>query len=324
METPLTFPADQLDLLDQNDHFSKCPDDLKLGIISFLSNPRDLCSLGQVSTLWNSFLREDRIWKLMFFEDFMWWNKGGKPQLMNDKHEMTWKDIYVEYYTRGWQFDSNKVSDSIVLSNNNFSSNLKSGFTAYHGVRASRGEERGRHYFEIIIESSPNSQRFDNGNTIYMGVGVANEKFDPNNCCSGWTRENSGVGYYNDGQIFAFSDRYFGRNNRICYRSNDRVGVEIDMEEKYVIFYLNGSPVTEKIRGISGKIYPCVILANDIKHTITISTGKKGLTNKPPQQQYEQALTMLESMGFADREICSSLLKRFNGDVESVVNELLA
>ncbi len=32
---------------------------------------------------------------------------------------------------------------------------------------------------------------------IYAGVGVANEKMNVENCCSGWTEYNQGIGIYN-------------------------------------------------------------------------------------------------------------------------------
>ncbi len=32
---------------------------------------------------------------------------------------------------------------------------------------------------------------------IYLGLGLANESFDPKNCNDGFTANNSGVGFYN-------------------------------------------------------------------------------------------------------------------------------
>ncbi len=41
-----------------------------------------------------------------------------------------------------------------------------------------------------------------------MGIGVANEKFNPENCCSGWTKENAGIGYYNGNCYFLINVTY--------------------------------------------------------------------------------------------------------------------
>jgi len=306
------------------DHFSKCPDDIKLEIMSFLYEPNILSALCKVSKSWNDIVYADRIWKTMFIRDFMWWNKGGEIELTEGQ---TWRNLYIEYYLKGWQWDPSQVNQRIELSNNNFSACLTSGYT-YHGVRTTRGEERGAHYFEVLVEPSEDNKKFNRGTTIFMGIGVSNERFNVENCCSWWTRDNCGVGYYNDGQIYAFSDRYYGKNNKISYQTGDRVGVEFDIEKGTVVFYLNGSPVTEPISGIHGKVYPHLILANDIKQKVTITTGKRSFSSNSPALKvmhvYSEALSVLESMGFSNKECCTDLLIRYGGDVEKVVNELLA
>jgi len=306
------------------DQISKCPDDIKLEIISLLHEPNILSALCRVSKSWNDIVYADRIWKTMFLRDFMWWNKGKDVEIAENQ---TWRNLYIEYYLKGWQWDPSQVNQRIELSNNNFSACLTSGYT-YHGVRTTRSEEFGVHYFEVIIEPTEDDKKFNRGTTIFMGIGVSNERFNVENCCSGWTRDNSGVGYYNDGQIYAFSDRYYGKDSKTSYQTGDRVGCEFDLDKGTVIFYLNGSPVTEPISGVHGKIYPHLILANDIKHKITITTGRKRFSTVNSTsmitQAYSEALCVLESMGFANKECCTDLLIRYGGDVEKVVNELLA
>jgi len=99
-----------------------------------------------------------------------------------------------------------------------------------------------------------------------------------------------------------------------------------------LFFYINDVAVTDPIKGLSGKVYPHLILANDIKNKVTITTGKRGTSSKmvvtpePTKGKasiYEVQLKALEEMGFANRDICIDLLHQFNGDVEKVVNELL-
>jgi hypothetical protein len=38
---------------------------------------------------------------------------------------------------------------------------------------------------------------FDKGVTIFMGLGIATDTLPVENCSSGWTSGNSGIGYYN-------------------------------------------------------------------------------------------------------------------------------
>jgi hypothetical protein len=38
---------------------------------------------------------------------------------------------------------------------------------------------------------------FDKGVTIFMGLGIATDALPVENCSSGWTSGNSGIGYYN-------------------------------------------------------------------------------------------------------------------------------
>jgi len=324
--------VERMDLWNTEDYLSLCPDDVKLEIVSFLTDPQYLCALSRVSSLWNQFIYEDRIWKPLFYKDFLGWSSRACDRDITPKEGESWRRLYVEFYLKGWQWDPLQKNSRIVLSNNNFSAALSSGYT-YHGVRTTRGEQSGRHYFEILIEPADDNKRFDKGNTIFMGVGLANNNFLVENCCSGWTRDNGGIGYYNDGQIFAFSERYYPKNSKIAYRTNDRVGVEFDLDLGFVVFYLNGHPITERIPGVKGFVYPHVILANDIKHRVSITTGRRTPPSETKQQAktiehlespvYANALTLLESMGFQNREICTDLLIRYNGDVERVVNELL-
>lgn len=306
------------------DLFSNCPDDVKLEILSYLADPITLCRMNIVCKTWSLANFEERVWKYMFYKDFMWWNKTAKDSEILGEG-VSWKEKYCEYHLRGWQWDSSNCNSKLVLSNNNFTANLTTGYT-YHGVRTVRGEETGRHYFEVMIEPTEETARFDRGSTIFMGIGVANEKFNTSNCCSGWTRDNSGVGYYNDGQIYAFSERHFGRGRKTSFRTGDRVGVEFDVDQGTVAFYINNEQVTDIIRGLKGKIYPHLILANDIKHKVTITTGKRETKVKTPVEtkfMYESQLKMLEEMGFTNRELCKDMLLKYNGDVERLVNEIL-
>jgi len=153
---------------EMEDLFTRCPDDVKLEILNMLDEPEYLCCLCRVSSSWNNIIRNDKIWKRLFFRDFMWWDRDGKEA--NLKEGQTWKDKYVEYHLRGWQWDQTKCNSKIVLYNNNFSASLTSGYT-YHGVRTTRGEEKGKHFFEIVIEASDNqkeNERFDKGSSIFI------------------------------------------------------------------------------------------------------------------------------------------------------------
>jgi len=324
---------ERMDLWNCDDYLSICPDDVKLEIVSFLSDPQYLCAMSRVSSLWYQFITDDRIWKPLFHKDFLGWSSRACDRDITPKEGESWRSLYIEFHLKGWQWDPNQKNSRMVLSNNNFSATLSSGYT-YHGVRTTRGEQTGKHYFEILIEPADDNKRFDKGNTIFMGVGIANSNFVVENCCSGWTRDNGGIGYYNDGQIFALSERYYPKNSKIAYRTNDRVGVEFDLDLGYVTFYLNGNPITERIPGAKGFVYPHVILANDIKHRVSITTGRRTPPTNTKEKEvktiehmeapvYANALTVLESMGFQNREVCTDLLIRFNGDVERVVNELL-
>jgi len=312
------------------DLFSNCPEDIKYEILQLLEDPLSLCSMSRVCRSWNLATLDERIWKKMFFRDFLWWDKSASEKNFED--EKTWKERYGEYFCRGWQWDSANCNSRVCLSNNNFSASLSSGYT-YHGVRTLKGFESGQHYFEIMIIKLDDNSRFDKGTTIYMGVGVANEKFNTENCCSGWTRENSGVGYYNDGQVYAFSERHFGKaRNKVSFRAGDRIGVDFDCDNGTVQFYVNGVAVTEVIRGLKDKIYPHLILANDFKHEVIITTGKRiTSSNSAPSspaeavsKPFEEQLATLDSMGFRNREFCVEMLMRFEGDVERVINELLS
>jgi len=313
---------------DPKDLFSKCPEDIKYEILQLLEDPQSLCSMSKVSRSWNCATLDERIWRKIFFRDFLWWDKSASEKKFED--ERTWKERYGEYYARGWQWDPSHCNSRVSLGNNNFSAALSSGYT-YHGVRTLKGFETGHHYFEIMISKLDDNSRFDKGTTIYMGVGVANEKFNTENCCSGWTRENSGVGYYNDGQVYAFSERYFGRTrNKVSFRAGDRIGVEFDCDHGTVQFYVNGVAVTDQIRGLKDKIYPHLILANDFKHEVIITTGKRNTSSAPSMHSeaiskpFEEQLATLDSMGFRNREFCVEMLMRFEGDVERVINELLS
>jgi len=312
------------------DVFSKCPEEIKLDILSYLTEPSILCTMSHVCKYWNFVTAEDRIWRYMFYRDFMWWNKS-KPTEIKLEANQSWKDKYAEYHSKGWQWDNENCNNKVLLTNNNFTANLVTGYT-YHGVRTTRSEQSGRHYFEVLIVPTEDDTKFNRGTTIFMGVGVASTKFNPDNCCSGWTKENTGIGYYNDGQIYALSERHFGNNRKMSFKAGDRVGVEMDLDIGTVTFYINDAPVTDPIKGISGKVYPHLILANDIKNRVTITTGKRGGSSKIapsiPESTaktsiYEEQLKALEEMGFRNREICIDLLHQFNGDVEKVVNELL-
>jgi len=326
MENPTCTHGDcqLIECCGDNDHFSKCPDDIKLEILSYLHEPTILSALCKVSKEWCDVVYTDCTWKDMFLRDFMWWDKRREIKLTE---EQTWRALYKEYYLKGWQWDPTQVNQKIELSNNNFTACLSSGYT-YHGIRTTRGEERGVHYFEVLVEHFEDDKKFNKGTTIFMGVGISNERFNVENCCSGWTRDNCGVGYYNDGQIYAFSDRYYGKNSKIAYQTGDRVGVEFDLDKGIVVFYLNGSPVTDPIGGVHGKIYPHLILANDIKQRVSITTGRRSYSPSTSASMvtevYSEALIVLESMGFVNRECCTDLLVRYGGDVEKVVNELLA
>jgi len=283
------------------------------------------CCLFVVSfgVQWNTVVNEERIWKAMFIKDFMWWNTGKELFL---KEGQTWKSLYIEYHLKGWQWDPSATNQKIVLSDNNFSASLTSGYT-YHGARTTRGEERGIHYLEVLIVPCEDDKRLDNTKSIFMGIGVANAKFNVENCCSGWTGENGGIGYYNDGQVYGFSDRLRSKSGTLTYKSGDSVGVEFNLEEGEVSFYLNGSLVAGPFSGIKGKVYPHLILANDVKHKVTITKGKKSATQNPTPrvaQAYEEALSILSSMGFVNQEFCRDLLLLHDGDIAKVINELLA
>jgi len=314
----------------QNDVFSKCPEEIKLDILSYITEPSILCSMSAVCKYWNFVTAEESVWRYMFYRDFMWWSKSKTNEIKLEEGQ-SWKDKYAEYHSKGWQWDNENCNSKILLTNNNFSANLVTGYT-YHGVRTTRSEQSGRHYFEVLIIPTEDDSKFNRGTTIYMGVGVATTKFNPDNCCSGWTKENSGIGYYNDGQIYALSERHFGNNRKMSFKAGDRVGVEMDLDVGTVIFYINDMPVTDPIKGVTGRVYPHLILANDIKNKVTITTGKRGGSSKiaispePVKAKtsiYEEQIKALEEMGFVNREICIDLLRQFNGDVEKVVNELL-
>jgi hypothetical protein len=220
------------------------------------------------------------------------------------------------------------------LTNNHFSANLVTGYT-YHGVRTNRAcEKSGKQYFEVMIVPSEDDTKFNRGSTIYMGIGVANEKFNPENCCSGWTKENSGIGYYNDGQIYALSERHFGNDKKMSFKAGDRVGMELDMDASTLVFYINDLPVTDPIRGLADNVYPHLILANDIKNKVTITTGKRGINSyssdalkldEPAVKKtlYEAEIQTMGEMGFPNRDVCLDLLMQFNGDVSKAINVLL-
>jgi len=156
---------------------------------------------------------------------------------------------------------------------------------------------------------------------------VANDKFDTENCSSGWTKQNQGVGFYNDGQIFAFSDRHYPRTKKISFRVGDRIGFEINMSDGNgvgtVTFYINGTSVTDPIPGLRGKVFPHLILANEWKSRITITTSRRTTIQPAGQKNYSEAAVVLEGMGFFNKELCMELLYKHNGDVEKVVDELI-
>lgn len=322
----------------QQDVFSKCPEEIKLDILSYITEPSILCTMSMVCKYWSVVTAEQRLWRYMFNRDFMWWSKS-KTYEVKLEEGITWKDKYAEYHSKGWQWDNENCNSKILLTNNNFSAHLVTGYT-YHGLRTTRSEESGRHYFEVLISPTEDDSKFNRGSTIYMGVGVATTKFNPDNCCSGWTKENCGIGYYNDGQIYALSERHFNNHSqrKMSFKAGDRVGVELDLDVGTVVFYINDVAVTDPIKGLSGRVYPHLILANDIKNRVTITTGKRGGSFKADKATaatttqeltkgrtsiYEEQLRALADMGFLNRDICIDLLHQFNGDVEKVVNELL-
>ncbi len=80
-------------------------------------------------------------------------------------------------------------------------------------------------------------------------------------------------------------------------------------------------------------VYPHLILANDIKNKVTITTGKRGNSNssgalklaEPANKKtlYEAEIQTMGEMGFPNRDVCLELLMQFNGDVSKAINVLL-
>jgi len=317
------------------DLFSLCPAEIKFEIISYLNDVSTLCALSSVCKSWNLASKNDKIWKNLYERDFLWWDVNAK-ETAEDQCVESWKQKYAESHLKGWQWDPTCVNDKIILSNNTFSVHLSSGFT-YHGVRTTRGESSGVHRFEVLIERLPNDRdnaKFDNGSLIYMGVGVASEKFNVHNCTTGWSHANNGIGYYNDGQIFAMGVRVqakLSQGRAMAYKAGDRVGLEMDMDAGTVTFFVNGEQLTNPIGGLVGTHYPHVILANNLRNKVTITTGRKGAPkksecNKVTEQTSNEfcgAVRLLDDMGFRNQDLCLNLLHMHKGDVVGVLNTLL-
>jgi len=322
-----------------SDIFSKCPDDIKVEILNMVGDSKTLCSASRVSTSWNCAADNDRVWKPLYYRDFLWWNSEPSATLQDHK---TWKVKYGDSFLKGWQFDPAFTNKRIGVSNNYFSATLSSGYS-YHGVRASRGEYCGKHYFEVLVEPSVNEEdnlKFNQSSMIYMGVGVANDAFNVENCCSGWTETNSGVGFYNDGQIYALGRRHLDekmKNLKIPYKTGDRVGFEMDMDDGTIGFFINGNKVSDTIVGLKGTHYPYVILANNVTTCVTITTGRKCThvekqlikrsnevhVKKGTTPTFEAQLSQLAEMGFVNNELCTEMLSRHSGDLQRVVSEVL-
>jgi len=223
---------------------------------------------------------------------------------VNDKESnyKSWRDKYIDYHTRGWQFDPKQKHTRIELANNNFTATLSAG-RSYHGLRASHGVDSGIHYFEVMVEPVEEHEEenllFDKGTNIYLGVGIANDTFNCENCTSGWTAQNSGVGYYNDGQIYALGERYydsFNKAKKIESRSGDRVGFELNLDPNRngtITFFLNGKQITEPIGGIHGKLYPHLILAKDVKLKMTIISRRRGFPKTPPRVSFTRGVFVM-------------------------------
>ena len=230
------------------------------------------------------------------FSDFADWHHDKQDSTPFFKDGTYWKDKYIDYYIKGWQWDSQHKHSKIDMSNNNFTASLSVGRT-YHGIRTVQPvKPHGTSYFEVTIEPSEDREEeniaFDKGTNIFMGIGIANDTFEPENCTTGWTRRNSGVGYYNDGQVYAFGDRHYDNYNKsrkIEIKTSDRLGIEVTMvpgndQQSTVTFYLNGKQVTTAIPGLNGLIYPYLILAKDIKLKVSIVSGFKGYPRLLPSK----------------------------------------
>ena len=89
----------------------------------------------------------------------MWWSKS-KTYEVKLEEGITWKDKYAEYHSKGWQWDNENCNSKILLTNNNFSAHLVTGYT-YHGLRTTRSEESGRHYFEVLISPTEDDSKFN-------------------------------------------------------------------------------------------------------------------------------------------------------------------
>jgi len=312
----------------KEEFLSSCPDEIKFEIIKHLDEVADLCRFGSTCTTWNIFLKSEKIWKPLFIKDFLSWNPD---QLIKLKEGETWKQKYEEFFRKGWQWDPSCCNNNIDVSEDCLSVSLRQGFS-YNGVRANRGENTGRHYFEVQIEDSPVDRRLSKGSStsILMGIGIATDKFNVHNCSVGWTNENNGIGYYSDGQIYALGQFHSSIDGtKRPYHSGDRIAVEFDLNQGTVIFYLNDEQVTAPIGGLSNDLhFPFLILAADVKNNVIITRGKgKKRTAKNastlPTKKYQTELETLKNMGFCDEELCTELLVQFNGNVERVVNNLL-
>ena len=114
------------------------------------------------------------------------------------KVSVNWKEKYMDYYIRGWQFDTTAKHTKIETENNNFTAFLTDG-SGYHGIRGTKEVQVGENYFEIFIDIPSDSDvahKFDRGDDSGLSIGIAASTFDVENCTSGWTNSNSGVGYY--------------------------------------------------------------------------------------------------------------------------------
>lgn len=137
------------------------------------------------------------------------------------------------------------------------------------------------------------------------------------------------TGYYNNGVVYAFGRRYLDTSP---FTTHDRVGLEIDLNTGMAVvwlsqvskgtvkLFLNGEKVSDEIHGLTGIHYPCLIFANNVKCTVTISSRTDTLLNVSEDNTLQQ----LHDMGFTDDEKNRAMLQQHRGDLAAVVSGLLS
>eukprot|EP00698_Gefionella_okellyi_P012689 TRINITY_DN3431_c0_g1_i2.p1 TRINITY_DN3431_c0_g1~~TRINITY_DN3431_c0_g1_i2.p1 ORF type:complete len:297 (-),score=58.29 TRINITY_DN3431_c0_g1_i2:188-1078(-) len=176
-----------------------------------------------------------------------------------------WKRLFAELYYLWFRLDTVKCHRDVVISHNGKIASYNSERVAtfgnnFHGVQGTRAIPKdGIFFFECIFNNTATSS----GNAFAIGVSGDGYEVRSESGSPGWWSNNAGTGWYNNGDIFTYSNRV---GSAPAFQSGDRVGVEVNRERGTIAFYHNGvrhdsSVITNPLISTDVLYGTCILIA---------------------------------------------------------------